>query len=241
MTKNQRIASCIQTLIDTLGTMRGILLEKEETSPIQPTKMVKAGMEWSNKKGKWVPRMESVPFVQPPSPVIKPSDNWKEQMTEEINENNRKLVESVTKSPVVLSNNNNPIEGKHNNINCKGQYFSGIVLNGKVTYSLIHSNSQVNYYQCLQGRDAGTVLRVNKKTNKVVDDGRWNGKTSGRLALVTTDANGKSYVRQMVKQIRDLVPKRNVKIRRNYRPVYHWSKSNRSKRKFCAIYTTVDY
>jgi hypothetical protein len=233
----QRIEESLKDLATSFQVIREVLLEKESV-PSGPVKMVKGGMEWSTKLNKWVPAM--IPAGSVGSSLH--SDSWKEEMTAEINANNAKLVaQSVGRSEphtvvhcVPSTAVDNSILGKQNNINCKGEQFTNTQ-----HYRLIHSNTQVNYYKCITGRDAGTVLKVSKN-GKVLEDGRWNGRTKGRLAMLTADSDGHAYAKQMVKQIRTLVPKRTIKLHRNYRPVYPNGYSG-PKRKFCAVYTESEW
>ena len=232
MNKNQRIATILNNMAMEFQQITKILLEIESvpSAPPVPTRTVKQGMEWSTKVNKWVPVYTKVPVSTPLS------DNagrgtWGQALADSNKSEPHTIVHCVPST----QKSDGSILGKQNNVNCKGEPFTNIN-----NYKAIHSNTQVVYYKCVVGRDAGTVLSVSKKTNRVVDDGRWNGKTKGRLAMVTTDNDGHSYARQMVKQIRQLVPKRTIKLHRNYRPVYPNGYSG-PKRKFCAVYTESEW
>ena len=147
-------------------------------------------------------------------------------MTKEINDNNRKLVEesvaaAALKVPEPKFNHLYPGLSQPQATSCVKETIlplsvGTLVYAGNSSLSVIHQNNKSIFYKIIVGADKGAVITVNKKTNKVVNDGRFNGtiRHGVTLATVTKDRDGRDYVNRI---IRTKIG-RGEKIVRFYRP-----------------------
>ena len=259
MNKNKRIADLLEVMayhhngLARLSTeLSEIVLEKESvTSPLkvdfsEPSPAFKASKADHNDftAAEAVKQFERVKNVLTTGKVDR--DSWKDDMTKEINDNNRKLAEGV-KAAAALKN-----EPKFNTLfpglnqpqatSCvktvldpklkeqiKPLSIGTIVYEGNSSLAVIHQDNRRIFYKIIVGADRGAVITVNKKTRLVTNDGRFSGtiRHGATLATVTKDKDGRDYVNRI---IRTRIGKRE-KIVRFYRPgrPYTWMRKTSPK------------
>ena len=228
MNKNQRIAYMLDfiskefhSIGNQMEEIRKILLEKDTviatTTPISPeaqliTKAAKRASTCRSDnagRGTWGAAKAA----------SNRGEDWKENMTAEMNENNLKNIERIAeqsaKSFKKAIKDEDAVVGDRN-------WYDHIYAQ-TTDLTLIHrSRNRSRYYKIRFGVSRGCVIQVNDKTSEKVKDGRYNGisiRTSSftYVATVTCDADGKDYVNRV---LRPLLTK-NQKIVRMYRPKGH--------------------
>lgn len=235
--KNQRIAYAIGRMSimvagisNQLDEIRKIILEPESV-----TAKTVAQTEWNPVQSK--PQTAGIPkraeFVSDNRKTV----DWKDQMTEEINDNNRKVVQKLTKPENVITVPK-PVCEKVWQPNARTIYAT---IHGETDYlKIIHKNYRTTYYKITSGPDKGAVLSVDNKSKTVIEDGRYDGRyksnNATRLAVVSVDQDGKDYVNRVIREKRGIL---GGKLVRMYRPnPPNWNAINKVRKPIthCAIY-----
>ncbi len=222
-TKTQQIKDCIGLIIVNLRQLQSILSDDKPTYyPLDDKDLKTPTPPIPSPTWKGTP---SVTANGNPPKVNPANDNWKADMTAQINDNNRKMVEALKQAanPAPLPPNSTFLPKIGAGIFIP-QIGAGIVC------QLLSQSKRTFFYKIVSGLDKGAVIAVNKRTNKVTRDGRYTGNSLRKhtefVAVVSNDQDGKDYVNGIRKAVFN---KR--KIYRVYKP-----KGWAGKFRYCNIY-----
>jgi hypothetical protein len=211
MTKNQQIKDCIGNIIVCLRQLQTIISDNEAAEkPYYPLDDFKTASG-------------NPPKVNPANRDV--ITQQKEERTDAINQLCR---EAAKHNQEVLKNwdANKPKSKTQSRFSYGNSFLPG-------SLHRIHDTVNFTYYKITKGDDTGAVVRFSKRTGLLDFDGRFvpnKVKRPNHLAIVSNDADGRRYVRNVVRQSKV------GRIYRIYRP-----KGAAGHFTHCDVYKKVSY